>query len=142
MRHAAILIGVPLALVLSLAPLTAARADKDAKDQEPQVIGDWTGSWGITGRPEAAQLRLDCKVVSMGSEKWEATFQGECGRPYKYTVKMEGRRAGNAVLFRGTADLGKQDGGVYDWIGRASEKEFLGYFTSEGHTGTFKLARP
>jgi len=34
------------------------------------------------------------------------------------------------VLFKGTADLGPKDGGVYDWIGRATEKEFVGFYTS------------
>ena len=37
--------------------------------------------------------------------------------------------------------LGAKDGGVYDWIGRANEKEFVGFFTSAFYTGTFNLAR-
>ena len=31
---------------------------------------------------------------------------------------------------------------VYDWIGRANGDEFLGFFTSEGHNGNFRLSRP
>jgi hypothetical protein len=38
-------------------------------------------------------------------------------------------------------DLGAKDGGVYDWIGRANEKEFVSFFTSAYYTGTFNLAR-
>jgi len=30
----------------------------------------------------------------------------------------------------GTAGLGPKDGGVYDWIGRATEKEFVGFYTN------------
>jgi hypothetical protein len=72
---------------------------------------------------------------------WEALFEGDCGRPYKYTIKMLGRQAGDVVLFQGSADLGEKDGGVYDWIGRASDKEFVGFFTSGYYTGVFNLAR-
>jgi hypothetical protein len=87
-------------------------------------------------------MRLDCKVEMEQPGKWLATFEGECGRPYKYTVKMLGRQAGEVVLFQGTADLGKEDGGVYDWIGRATEKEFVGFYTSAKYAGTFTLKRP
>jgi hypothetical protein len=38
--------------------------------------------------------------------------------------------------------LGANDGGVFDWIGKANDKEFVGFFTSAGYTGTFALARP
>jgi hypothetical protein len=55
---------------------------------------------------------------------------------------MLGRAAGGAVLFKGTTDLGEMDGGVYDWIGRATSTEFLGFYTSGSHTGTFTLTRP
>jgi hypothetical protein len=30
---------------------------------------------------------------------------------YKYTVKMDGRQAGDVMLFKGTTDLGEKDGG-------------------------------
>jgi hypothetical protein len=73
---------------------------------------------------------------------WQATFEGECGRPYKYVIKMDGRQAGDAVLFKGTTDLGEKDGGVYDWVGRATDKEFIGFYTSAHHTGVFQLSRP
>ena len=47
----------------------------------------------------------------------------------------------HAVLFKGTADLGPKDGGVYDWIGRATEKEFVGFYTNACYTGVFTLTR-
>jgi hypothetical protein len=88
------------------------------------------------------QSQMDCKVEALPDGKWQATFEGECGKPYKYTIKMLGRQVGGAVLFQGTADLGEADGGVFDWIGRATDTEFVGFFTSKGYTGTFRLARP
>jgi hypothetical protein len=88
--------------------------------------------------------QLDCSVVLKddgGAKVWEATFEGECGRPYKYTIKMEGKQAGETVMFKGTVDLGEQDGGVYDWIGRANDDEFAGFYTSSHHVGVFRLAK-
>jgi hypothetical protein len=54
---------------------------------------------------------------------------------------MSRRAAGKTVLFKGTADLGPKDGGVYDWIGRATEKEFVGFYTNAYYTGVFTLTR-
>jgi hypothetical protein len=80
--------------------------------------------------------------VETSDGTWQATFEGECGRPYKYTIQMKGRQAGEAVLFQGSVDLGEKDGGTFDWIGRANNDEFVGFYTSKGHTGNFRLARP
>jgi hypothetical protein len=66
-------------------------------------------------------------VVDSKDGVWHATFEGECGRPYKYTIKMDGRQVGGAVLFKATVDLGEQDGGVFDWVGRATDDEFVGF---------------
>jgi hypothetical protein len=132
-----------------------------AQEKRPQVAGTWTGTWGIYSPPKPGaapadpaaanaqkpspysprDMALDCKVVALSDGKWQATFEGECGRPYKYTVQMQGRQAGDIVLFQGTADLGEKDGGVYDWIGRANNEEFVGFFTSQKYTGHFRLAR-
>jgi len=139
-----------LILPVAAALLAAAAGIGSAQGQQPKVAGDWTGTWTVQDpvkpgeEPKKAYpgLRLDCKVADPKVDKWEATFEGECGRPYKYTVKMLGRQAGDAVLFQGSADLGEKDGGVYDWIGRANEKEFVGFFTSQKHVGTFRLTRP
>ena len=80
-------------------------------------------------------------AIAQKGDAWQAVFEGDCGRPYKYTITMEGRQAGGAVLFKGTADLGPKDGGVYDWIGRADDKEFVGFFTSGFSTGVFTMTK-
>ena len=112
----------------------------------PRVTGEWTGIWGPYSPAPAATLekdkckRLDCKVVEKDGV-WMATFEGECGRTYKYTIKMEGRQAGSTVLFKGTTDLGEKDGGVFDWVGRATDQEFVGFYTSAHYTGVFQMNR-
>ena len=116
------------------------------KDQPPDVAGLWSGVWSAYnpaqggGTPKELCKNLSANVAQKG-DVWEATFEGDCGRPYKYTIKMEGRQAGRVVLFKGTTDLGAKDGGVYDWIGRATEKEFVGFYTSAYYTGVFNLTR-
>ena len=128
---------------------STAPAKKAAK---PNVAGAWTGVWGMfaPGKPGSdraletvakLQCQMDSKIEETPDGKWSAVFEGECGKPYKYTIKMVGRQAGDAVLFQGSADLGELDGGVFDWIGRATEKDVTGFFTSKGYSGYFRLTR-
>ena len=112
----------------------------------PEIAGKWTGTWSSfnparpTEQPKEMCKQLDAEIVRSG-DAWTATFEGDCGRPYKYKISMNGRQSGNVVLFTGTADLGAQDGGVYDWVGRATNNEFIGFYTSGYATGFFNLSR-
>jgi hypothetical protein len=153
MRRFAAILPAALAALILAAGIQVSRAAQEPKAKAPAkppaIAGAWTGTWGPyspdpnTASPYAkAQAKLDCKVVPLAEGKWQATFEGECGRPYKYTIQMLGRTAGSAVLFQGSADLGEKDGGVYDWIGRATDKEFVGFYTSQTHVGHFRLTRP
>jgi hypothetical protein len=133
-------------IVICFSTANAQSQTPQTKDQTPDISGEWTGTWGVyspaqgTTPPKDICKRLDAKV-EYKNNAWVATFEGDCGRPYKYTIKMEGRQVGKVVLFKGTTDLGAKDGGVFDWIGRANEKEFVGFFTSGFYTGTFNLTR-
>jgi hypothetical protein len=109
--------------------------------------GDWSGTWSSYNPAQASQppkeqcKDLSAKVTNQNGV-WEAVFEGNCGRPYKYNIKMEGHQAGGkVVLFKGSADLGARDGGVFDWVGRATDKEFIGFYTSQYSTGVFSLTR-
>jgi hypothetical protein len=130
-----------LALIGLTFPIAA--AEEPGKPVAPDITGDWQGVWGPVEKiasKDVPAMKLDCHVVRKG-DAWQATFEGECGRPYKYTIKMDGRQANAAVLFKGSVDLGEKDGGVYDWIGRADGKDFVGFYTSAKYTGTFRLSR-
>jgi hypothetical protein len=141
-----VLLLITAAVGAAAAPATAPADGPAQAPKPPAVAGAWTGVWGPFSPALGATLdkdkckQLDCQVV-LKDGVWQATFEGECGRPYQYTIKMEGRQAGGAVMFKGTVDLGEKDGGVYDWIGRASEQEFVGFYTSARYTGAFRLAR-
>src|SRR4051812_6056572 len=104
---------LPVAACAAALALCGAGAAEDKPAEAPappDVSGAWTGIWTVNARGGAAPgMRLDASVVKKRGGKFEATFQGECGRPYKYTIKMEGRQAGKVVLFKGSANLGEQD---------------------------------
>jgi hypothetical protein len=112
----------------------------------PEIVGKWSGTWSsfnpaqATAQPKEVCKQLDADVVRNG-DAWVATFEGDCGRPYKYKISMNGRPVGGVVLFTGTVDLGAQDGGVFDWVGRATNGEFIGFYTSAYATGFFTLTR-
>jgi len=139
-------------LATAAAALIASAAPSDSPKQmpestPPEVTGEWTGIWWThppaPRAPDAeisCKRRLDCAVTREGNG-WRATFEGECSRPYKFAVTMDGRQAGGTVLFKGTSDLGEENGGVYDWIGRATRTEFVGFFTSAHQVGEFRLDR-
>lgn len=112
----------------------------------PDIAGTWSGTWSAynparASTPPQEQCAKLAATISQKGDVYQAVFEGDCGRPYKYTITMEGRLAGGAVMFKGSADLGQQDGGVYDWIGRAVTNEFVGFYTSAAYTGVFSLSR-
>lgn len=133
-------------ILLAICSIIVLGRGTQTKDPAPDVSGTWTGVWSSYNPAQGGSTPKDlCKNLTAKVEQkdgvWQASFEGDCGRPYKYEIKMEGRQVGKVVLFKGTTDLGARDGGVYDWIGRANEKEFVGFFTSAFYTGTFNLTR-
>jgi hypothetical protein len=143
-------LAVLLVMGIAVSATLAQGKKKGGPPKMPEIVGKWTGDWGPYDPAKGVAIdkakckQLDCTVVLKedgGAKVWEATFEGECGRPYKYTIKMEGKQASETVMFKGTVDLGEQDGGVYDWIGRANDNEFAGFYTSSHHVGVFRLAK-
>jgi hypothetical protein len=147
-RRGTATIGWCLALIVAGATVTtAARGQRGRGPQgPPDIAGKWTGTWSsfnpaqATAQPKEMCKQLDAEIVKNG-DVWVATFEGDCGRPYKYKISMNGRLSGGVVLFTGTADLGAQDGGVYDWVGRAANNEFIGFYTSAHAAGFFSMTR-
>ena len=134
-------------LVVALAgSVGAQRARGRGPQGPPNITGMWTGTWSsytparATTPPKEQCAKLSANIIQKG-DVWQAVFEGDCGRPYKYTITMDGRLVDGAVMFKGSVDLGAQDGGVYDWVGRATNGEFIGFYTSAASTGVFSLTR-
>jgi hypothetical protein len=142
------LLALALPLLTIAALITVAGQGRGARGpaQPLDISGNWTGTWSTYSPTQGATppkevcAKLDARVAQVNG-MWEATFEGDCGRPYKYSIKMQGRQSGPSVLFQGSADLGAADGGVYDWIGRATNTEFIGFYTNAFTTGVFSLKR-
>ena len=139
-----------LHLVLALVLMSAAAGAQGGRGftpgPPPDVSGKWSGTWSAYNPAQGAtppndQSKTLTADITREGDVWKAVFEGDCGRPYKYNIAMEGRLAGPSVLFKGTADLGPKDGGVFDWIGRADGKQFVGFYTSAYATGVFSLTR-
>jgi hypothetical protein len=143
MRRLILTFGLILATVAA-APVQQGRGR--GPQTAPNITGTWTGTWSAynparASTPPQEQCAKLSATITQKEDVWQAVFEGDCGRPYKYTITMDGKQAGGVVLFRGSADLGPRDGGVYDWIGRASDTEFVGFYTSAAYTGVFSLTR-
>ena len=111
-----------------------------------EVIGQWTGQWwphspGMSPHEAAEQQckEINCEVTCVEGV-WKAIFHAQCDQYYTFPLTMQGRPSGSVVLFLGTADLG-QLGGLFDWIGRASAEEFVGFFTSSHYVGEFRMEK-
>jgi hypothetical protein len=142
-RRALFVIGLILALAVAGHAQQGQRRGRGPQGP-PEIVGQWTGTWSYfnpaqeTAQPKELCKKLDAAITRNG-ETWVATFEGDCGRPYKYKITMDGRLVGGAVMFKGTVDLGAQDGGVFDWVGRATGGEFIGFYTSANATGFFNM---
>jgi hypothetical protein len=145
MRRLTVIAAVLLATTIPAAAQEGRRG-RGLPQGPPNVTGAWSGTWSAynparaTTPPKEQCAKLTANITQKG-DVWEAVFEGDCGRPYKYTIKMEGKQSGGVVMFKGSADLGPKDGGVYDWIGRATDEEFVGFYTSAAYTGVFSLSR-
>ena len=139
-------IGVVLVLLLSTAGSAQQRGRGRGPQGPPNIVGNWVGTWSAfnparASTPPQEQCAKLSAAISQKGDVYEAVFEGDCGRPYKYSITMEGRLVGNVVMFKGTVDLGAKDGGVYDWIGRAVDEEFVGFYTSAAYTGVFNMTK-
>jgi hypothetical protein len=56
--------------------------------------------------PPKEQCKTLTAKVSKKDDGYQATFEGDCGRPYKYSISMEGRAAGKAS---GVPDFARVD---------------------------------
>jgi hypothetical protein len=139
-------LAMAVVLILATSAGPGAQGGRGFGGPPADPTGTWSGTWSAYDPAEGAtppqeQCAKLTAVVTREGDGWKAIFEGDCGRPYTYTIAMDGRASGPVVLFSGTADLGPKDGGVYDWVGRATSDRFIGFYTSAYATGVFSLTR-
>ena len=134
---------VPESAGAHAAPKEEAPAPKPsatASPAAPQVTGKWMGTWESAGH-KGHGGGLNCEAIEAGPQKWAATFTASYGPTKSYQVKLEGKLVDGAVIFGGTVDLGKADGGNFTWTGKATATAFTGKYEGGGDTGTFAMVR-
>ncbi len=85
-------------VALALVILFSAQTPPAPSAQAPDVTGEWTGTWSSYNPAQpAVPPKEQCKTltakVAKKGDGYEATFEGDCGRPYRYAITMEGRAA-------------------------------------------------
>jgi hypothetical protein len=112
---------------------------KDVK-AAPAIEGKYEGRWESEGH-KGHGGGLTCEVKKSSTNEWAAVFTAEFGKTKSYNVNLKGKPDGDKVVFGGQVDLGKDDGGVFTWKGKATDKEFNGEYEGGGDKGSFKMAR-
>ena len=90
------------------------RAMSVKKVEQPSISGEWVGTWGVfhpnqtRTAAQDTQRQLVCHVAALTPDKWQATFEGECGRPYKYTIQMLGSGLGMSSFSKAAWTSGKK----------------------------------
>jgi hypothetical protein len=131
-------------VIVACCALSLTRGETASSQPATDVPMQWVGLWGAFDIEQGKMLdkdyckRIEC-VIEHRDGQWHANFEGECGRPYKYSITMQGRAIDGVLMFEGTVDLGPEDGGVYDWIGRADGEHFVGFYTNAHTTGVFRM---
>lgn len=82
-------------------------------------------------------------VVLAAAAMTSADAQGQRGRGPQPPPEIAGTCTGTWSSFNPAQATSqpKQDGGVYDWVGRATNNEFIGFYTSAHATGFFNMTR-
>src|SRR5688572_30683007 len=79
--------------VMSLTTTGAGQQRGRGPQTPPEIAGKWTGTWSsfnpahATTQPKEMCKQLDAEIVK-NADSWVATFEGDCGRPYKYKISM------------------------------------------------------
>lgn len=106
------------------------------------LAGPWVGTW----RSEASQHqgRLRCLIAPPTNGVYQARFHAQFAGVLRfgYTAELTATQHAGIYSFRGTADLGKRAGGVYQYQGWSTAHEFSSTYECPRDHGAFWLQRP
>ncbi|MGH9360534.1 MAG: hypothetical protein ACRD2T_01350 [Thermoanaerobaculia bacterium] len=110
-------------------------------DPEP-LLGAWEGGWRseVTGHTGGLRALITRAEKGGFRTRYRATYG--CCFSFEYTVEMTVEPRGEALGFRGSADLGWLAGGVYSYEGQVKGAEFTSAYRSKSDRGVFEMRRP
>jgi len=116
---------------------------REAKRPTPtnDITGRWEGRWISDANGHNDGLRCLITAAHGGYRaRFRATYEGVLH--FSYTVPLKTQPGTNGIEFRGSADLGRLAGGVYQYEGHATPSDFFSTYRSRYDHGTFQMTRP
>jgi hypothetical protein len=103
--------------------------------------GRWEGRWSSDANGHNGNLR--CLITRKKDGDYAAWFRATYMRVlhFSYTVSLQAESRDGIWQFRGEEDLGKLSGGIYRYVGSATEANFHSTYQSEYDHGIFELKR-
>ena len=107
-----------------------------------RLLGRWKGSWKSQASGHSGGLR--CIVTPAGEGRRHVAFKASFALVLKfgYAMDLDVEQREDAEYFRGSADLGRLAGGVYQYDGHADGRTFYCTYRSKSDHGYFKMTRP
>jgi hypothetical protein len=117
---------------------------REAKKPTPadDVTGRWGGTWLSQTSGHTDPMR--CLIYPERDGQYRARFRATYKKVlhFSYDVMLQPKPGTNGVQFRGSADLGKLAGGLYQYAGYATPTNFFSTYDSKYDRGVFQMARP
>jgi len=119
---------------LALTALSLSTYAAEARD----VMGNWDGRWyGV----ESSEGPVTAHIIAEGKGNFRAVISVDIGEVEPFPGEMRGKDQDAKVQFKGTVDLGPQNGGIYQLTGEVSDGKFTGRFSGLENRGRFELKK-
>ena len=107
--------------------------------------GCWEGTWTSDWNGHSGGLRAI--ITPLSGSRYEVRFHATYDLvflplSFEHQTPMEVRRDGDAIRFKGTADLGFLAGGVFTYDGLCRGEVYRSDFDSTVDHGVFEMRRP
>ncbi len=109
------------------------------------ITGPWKGTWKSDMNQHTGGLRAIVTKEEDGSYyvRYKATYDLIfIPVTFEHDATLKANVRDGAVYFEGSQDLGWLAGGVYEYTGHATNKDFVSKYKSKGDHGAYSLKRP
>ena len=104
---------------------------------ENPYMGNWEGRWHDE---EFLEGTLSAQIIAQGKGAYRAVISADIGELEPVRGEARGKRDGEKVAFKGTIDVGPENGGVLQVTGEISGAKFSGRFFGENR-GRFEMKK-
>ena len=114
---------------------------KAANSPSSGISGRWQGTWDSEKNGHSGQLR--CLLEPISSQTYRARFDSTYKNVlhFKSTVILNGGMTNGVFRFNGEAKLPWWAGGIYDYEGGVTPRNFFSNYKNKYDHGTFQMTR-